>query len=93
MRTVGAYEAKTHLSQLLDEVAHGESITITRHGTPVARLVPTTSPRDSLDGATTTPDLRDAAAALDEWREYRRQHNITLGGISIRELIEEGRRS
>lgn len=40
MQTVGAYEAKTHLPRLLDRVAQGESLTITRHGRPVARLVP-----------------------------------------------------
>lgn len=40
MNTVGACEAKTDFSQLLDKVANGESITITRHGEPVAQLVP-----------------------------------------------------
>ncbi len=40
MQSIGAYEAKTHLPQLLDRVARGESLTITRHGRPVARLVP-----------------------------------------------------
>ncbi|MDE0125652.1 MAG: type II toxin-antitoxin system prevent-host-death family antitoxin [Bryobacterales bacterium] len=40
METVGAYEAKTHLPRLLDRVARGESLTITRRGRPVARLVP-----------------------------------------------------
>jgi prevent-host-death family protein len=40
METVGAFEAKTHLSSLLERVENGESITITRHGNPVARLVP-----------------------------------------------------
>ena len=40
MHTVGSYEAKTHLPQLLERVEHGETITITRHGKPVARLVP-----------------------------------------------------
>jgi len=40
METVGAFEAKTHLSRLLDRVAQGETLTITRHGSPVARLVP-----------------------------------------------------
>lgn len=40
MQNVGAYEAKTHLPRLLDRVARGESLTITRHGHPVARLVP-----------------------------------------------------
>ena len=41
MKTVGAYEAKTHLPLLLDEVERGEEITITRHGRPVAKLIPT----------------------------------------------------
>ena len=40
MREVGAFEAKTHLSQLLDDVAAGGEILITRRGAPVARLVP-----------------------------------------------------
>ena len=40
MDTVGAREAKTHLARLLDRVAGGETVTITRRGCPVARLVP-----------------------------------------------------
>ena len=40
MRTVGAFEAKTHLSALLDRVAKGEKIMITRHGVPAAMLMP-----------------------------------------------------
>ncbi len=40
MAEVGAYEAKTHLPRLLDEVEAGASITITRNGRPVARLTP-----------------------------------------------------
>lgn len=40
MRSVGAYEAKSYLPRLLDEVAKGETMTITRHGVPVAMLVP-----------------------------------------------------
>ena len=40
MDTVGAYEAKTHLARLLDKVAGGETVTITRRGRPVARMVP-----------------------------------------------------
>lgn len=79
MKTVGAYEAKTHLPRLLEEVRRGETITITKHGMPVARLVP---PGE-------TGDAR-RAAAIDALLEFRREH--TLRGISIRELIEEGRR-
>jgi prevent-host-death family protein len=80
MKTVGAYEAKTHLSQLLDEVLRGEVITITRHGVPVARLVP---PADR-------PVEPDLDALIAHWKEVRK--GITLGGLSIRELIEEGRK-
>jgi prevent-host-death family protein len=40
METVGTFEAKTHLSELLDRVGNGETITITRHGIPAAMLVP-----------------------------------------------------
>ena len=40
MESIGAYEAKTHLPRLLERVIRGESLTITRHGRPVARLVP-----------------------------------------------------
>lgn len=40
MESVGVYEAKTHLARLVERVRQGESLTITRHGLPVARLVP-----------------------------------------------------
>ncbi len=81
MESIGAYEAKTHLAQLLDRVARGEEIRITRNGRPIARLVP--------EAATTTSDVQ---AAIDEIREFRKGR--TLGGVAtIRELIEEGRRS
>ncbi|MCU0575044.1 MAG: type II toxin-antitoxin system prevent-host-death family antitoxin, partial [Syntrophobacteraceae bacterium] len=43
MKTVGAYDAKTHLSKLLELVGKGEKITITRHGVPVAVLQPAES--------------------------------------------------
>jgi len=80
MRTIGAYEAKTHLSQLLDEVAAGQSVAITRHGVEVARLVPAADqPR---------PSPEEVIAAL---REARR--GVTLQGLSLKSLVEEGRRS
>ena len=46
METIGAFEAKTHLSALLERVAQGESFTITRHGKPIAQLVPADRTRD-----------------------------------------------
>ena len=47
MANVGAYEAKTHLPRLLDEVEAGASITITRNGRPVARLTPVAGVQDA----------------------------------------------
>ena len=79
MKTIGAYEAKTHLPRLLKEVAAGESITITKHGVPVARLVPAEDER-----------VQTADELIAELREFRRTHK--LGDVTIRELIEEGRR-
>ena len=79
MRSVGAYEAKTHLAQLLEEVALGETITITKHGVPVAVLAPAPGNEHS-----------DASAVINALREFRRC--VTLGRLSLREMIEEGRR-
>ena len=81
MRTVGSYEAKTHLPRLLDEVASGATITITKHGVPVAKLVPP-------DGA--KPE--DVGKVIDAIHEFRRTRKATLGDCTIRDLIEEGRR-
>ena len=75
--TVGAYEAKTHLPALLAQVERGETVTITRHGRPIARLIPIDIHRPVED-------------VIIELRELRR--GITTGGMSIREMIEEGRR-
>jgi prevent-host-death family protein len=80
MEAVGAYEAKTHLPQLLDRVASGEEIQITRNGRPVARLVP--------EPAAEASDIRSVIAQIREFRKGRK-----LGDdLSIRALIEEGRR-
>ena len=79
MRTIGAYEAKTHLSRLLDRVSGGETITITKHGVPVALLVPV-EPRPQRS-------IEEAIAAIREARKGNR-----LDGLTVRQLIEEGRR-
>jgi prevent-host-death family protein len=79
MKTVGAYEAKTHLTQLLVRAAKGEKITITKHGMPVATLQP-------ADASKRTP-VRDIIDQLKRFRSGKR-----LDGLSIRDLIEEGRR-
>ena len=80
MVIIGSYEAKTHLPALLKRVEAGESITITRHGHPIARIVPVT-PAEALGPA-------GAVDALLAFRQGR-----TLGpGLSTRDLIEAGRR-
>ncbi len=79
MRSVGSYEAKTHLPRLLKAVEAGETITITKHGVPIAIL---TSPRTEVALA-----VQDASSAL---RRFRATHD--LAGGTIRELIDEGRR-
>jgi prevent-host-death family protein len=80
MKTVGAYEAKTRFSQLLADVANGETVIVTKYGVPVAQLTPIRN------------HVAAAAAAIDEWERYRDEHHVTLGGgITIRELIEDGR--
>jgi prevent-host-death family protein len=78
MLRVGAYEAKTRLSQLIDEAAKGEEIIITKHGVPVAALIPVAGPRRT--------DTQAAIAAIKDFRRGRR-----LAGLSIREMIEGGR--
>ncbi|MHC4470325.1 MAG: type II toxin-antitoxin system Phd/YefM family antitoxin [Planctomycetota bacterium] len=80
MATVGADEAKTHLLRLLDRVARGERITITRHGVPVAELVPAGPKRER--------EIRDVLREIRRLRKGR-----TLSREEVREMLEEGRRS
>ena len=72
MDRIGAFEAKTHLPKLLDRVERGESLLITRHGKPVAELVP---PREH--------DRERARAAMERLEARRNEMN----GVSIEELI------
>jgi prevent-host-death family protein len=78
MITVGAFEAKTHFSTLLERVAHGEEVLITRHGKPIARLVP--------EHAT---DRKRVGAAIARLKELAK--GCRLDGLSVRELRDEGR--
>lgn len=78
MKQVGVYDAKTHLPRLLAEVERGETVTITRHGRPVAKLVP-------IDGR-----QRTVEETIEEMREFRKRH--PLRGLKIKDLINEGRK-
>ena len=79
MEKVGAYEAKTHLPKLLERVAKGHRITITKHGVPVAVLEPYDPEKN--------PDTESVIRQLREFRKTK-----MLSGLTIREMIEEGRR-
>ena len=77
MERIGAYEAKAKFSELLRRVEKGERFVITKHGVPVAVLKPI------------SPRRRDVKEVIEALKEFRRNH--TLGGLKIKELIEEGR--
>jgi len=79
MDRVGAYEAKTQLSKLLERVLKGERITITKHGVPVAILQPPDSGKSG-----------DVKTVISEILRFRKKHS--LKGQSLKDLIEEGRR-
>jgi len=82
--TVGAFEAKTKFSELLERVRQGEEITITRHDKPIARLVPTQRSSSS--------DIREAFGRMDEIGRRTQRASARRGKLSYRKLIEEGRR-
>ena len=83
MKSVGSYEAKTHLPWLLSQVQRGETFTITKRGKPVAVLSP----------AYQVPQ-RDVKTVIAELRAYSKEQARKHGSLSVREIkemIEEGR--
>jgi prevent-host-death family protein len=81
MREVGTLEARNSLSALLELVEKGEEVTITRHGKPVARLVP---PK--------LRDVKEARQAVRALRELRKEVKADPEGLTIRDYVEMGRR-
>lgn len=79
MKKVGAYEAKTHLSRLLDRVAKGEKVSISRKGVPIAMLVPA-SPVGKPSPVETIRKIRET------------RRGVELKGDSLKEMIRAGRR-
>jgi prevent-host-death family protein len=75
---IGVYQAKTHLPELLTKVAQGEQVTITRHGRPIARLVPSEPVR-----------VYDVRGVIEELKALAKGRHADL---SIKEMIAEGRR-
>jgi prevent-host-death family protein len=80
MQSVGAFEAKTHLAALLDRVAKGETITITRHGIPTALLVPLAAAEAKLSHQEIVERMR----AL--------RSRVKRDKASVREMVNDGRR-
>lgn len=80
MEPVGVFEAKNRLSALLDVVEDGGEVVITRRGKPVARLTAYEPGFDREKARRAVEGLRAAAKGL------------SLGGLTLRELIDEGRR-
>jgi len=89
MKSVGAFDAKTHLNELLQRASKGETIRITRRGVPVAKLMP---PDEG--------EKADARRLVEGIRQLRKGATLgkassgksPSGKITIRELIDEGRR-
>ena len=77
---IGAFEAKTHLSALLDRVANGEKITITKHGVPVAVL----APPNQETGGMSHHEIVEGMRAL--------RKRIKADSMTVREMVLEGRR-
>lgn len=79
MKTIGAFEIKTHLSKILNDIEEeGETIAITRHGRTVAYLTP-------------VPDQDPIAMAIESIRKNRK--HVKLGkNLSLKALISEGRK-
>ena len=79
MQTIGAFQAKTHFSSILDQVEKGDSVIITRHGRAIARLIPVTgSDREKIK--------------LTIQRVKQLSQRNTLNGLDGKTLRDEGRR-
>jgi prevent-host-death family protein len=85
MATVTAFEAKTRFGELLERVARGEEVVITRHDKAVARLVPEGAPRQD--------EVRRSVQGLrDLQQQIRRRSKAKLTDREVRAAIELGRR-
>ena len=81
---IGAFEAKTKFSELLERASQGEEITITKHEKPVARLVPFEK-----------PSRMELATLFQQMANFRAEHPLNPKGlekVSYRELIDGGRK-
>lgn len=89
MPEIGAYDAKTHLPKLLERAQKGERFVITKHGRPVAELVPVTGGNPE--------SARRAIANIRSFRETLRKRGVKIRGLlqkgeSLRDLAHQGHR-
>lgn len=87
MATVTAFEAKTRFGELLERVGRGEEVVITRHDTPVARIIP--------EGRQSIEQVRQAISALNQLRAQigqRMKGRAKLTNRDVRLAISAGRR-
>jgi prevent-host-death family protein len=75
--TIGTFDAKTHLSEMLDEIQKGKDYIITKRGVPIAKLIPYSEHKKTR---------REITAELKEIRK-----RTTGAPFDIRQAIEEGR--
>ncbi|MSR86764.1 type II toxin-antitoxin system prevent-host-death family antitoxin [Candidatus Peribacteria bacterium] len=79
--TVGIYYAKTHFSELMEKAALGEEFEVTKNGKIKGRIAP---PHKTAKA--------DTASVVQRMLAYRDSQNRTTGSMTIKEMIEEGRR-
>jgi prevent-host-death family protein len=85
MAKVTAFEAKTRFGELLERVARGEEVVITRHDKPVARLIP--------EGATRFDDVRRGVQGLRALQQQiRKRSKAKLSDAEVRAAIAAGRK-
>ena len=80
-QTIGAFEAKTHFSRIIEEVERGADYVITRRGKPVAKIIPF-----QKEPEMTRMDV------LEKFQELRKKYRGKPGDFNIREAIEDGRK-
>jgi len=89
MKTLSTDEIKGLNDDILSQLARGEEFIITHNGTPVAQIVSPSIPLKKFPPLT-EDELAERKRALEYFREFRKTHS--LGGLTYRELIDEGRR-
>ena len=79
-QSIGAFEAKTHFSQIIEKAERGEDFIVTRRGKPVAKIIPFEQKKEMT-----------WEEALEDFRKFRKLYRGEPGSFNIREAIEEGR--